>query len=307
VPTVERSLPCIALRWRGKVILWDVGECCQRELMKEKIGYGSIEHIFISHLHLDHFLGMYGLIETLRLVAGKDSLHIHGPKGLEDLLINRWPFLRLHTLGEGYRVPLEGAEVRAFPVRHGQEAYGFVFEELPKRKFLKEKAHSLGIKGRLFRELEEKGLVEVGGRVVELEEVSYLQRGVKVVYSGDTRYSPRLVEEARGADVLIHEATFHSSMEGEARRRGHSTAEEAGRAAEEAGVGMLVLTHISPRYKGREGELVEDARRHFKGPVVVAHDGLRLTLPLKPSPEGLPGPLQEGEGEGEEEDVEDEH
>ncbi len=280
-PSVERGMPCIALRWKGRVLLWDVGECCQRELMKAKVGYGSVEHIFISHLHMDHFLGIYGLIETLRMVAGKEALWIHAPEGMEELLINRWPFLRVGKLKPSYAVDVGEAVVRAVPVRHPVErgrAFGFVFEERERRKFYAEKAHALGIRGRLFREIEEKGFVEVGGKRVDLDEVSYLKKGRKVAYSGDARYSPAFVKAAEGADVMIHDATFHSSLEKEAKERGHATAADAGKAAAEAGAKKLILTHISARYRGKEELLIEDAAQYFEGPIEVAYDGMVVRL-----------------------------
>ncbi|RME79436.1 MAG: ribonuclease Z [Methanobacteriota archaeon] len=279
IPSVKRNMPSIALRWGGDVLLFDAGECCQRSLMKSKVGYGSIRNIFISHAHLDHFLGLFGLIETLRMTtnAPEEKLNIYAPSKLMEKLLNRWPFMELKTLKEGVKHRGKDYSVRAFRVKHEGESFGFVFEEDEKIRFNKERALELGIKGRLFSEIERKGKVVVDGRSVLLSDISYVERGKKVVYSGDTMYCERIVEEAMGADLLIHEATFDEGMEEEAIQRRHSTVKDAATIAEKAGVKMLALTHISARYDNAE-MLVKQAKEYYSGEVVVAHDGMKLVV-----------------------------
>lgn len=279
IPSVERSMPCIAIRYNGEVILWDAGECCQRRLMEEKVGYGSISSIFISHLHLDHFLGVFGLIETLRMTTDKEELKIFAPKGFEDLLFNKWDFLKIEELKVGKVYEGRGFSISAFPVNHEGEAFGFIFTEKDKRKFYAEKAKALGIEGPMFSEIEKKGKLEVNGRVVRLEEISYIKPGRKVAYTGDTRYEEGIVKYIKEVDVLIHDATFDESLQEEAMERGHSTVRDAALIAKKAKVKTLVLTHISSRYKEDHIHmLLEQAKKYFKGNIIVAYDGFKLEI-----------------------------
>ncbi len=278
IPSVYRGMPCIALRWQGEVILWDVGECCQRALMKHKVGYGSIRNIFISHLHLDHFLGIYGLIETLRMTTHIDSLNVFAPSRFKELLINKWPFIKLKRLRESTLLRGKDFTISAFKVKHVKGSYGFVFKQDDKIKFYKEKARKLGLKGKMFREIQEKGSLNINGRVVELKDISYVKKGIKIVYSGDTAFSQNLVRHAKNADLLIHEATFDESLEEEARETNHSTVKDAALAASKANVKHLVLTHISGRYKDDDSLYLAQAEKYFKGKITVAYDGLKITL-----------------------------
>jgi ribonuclease Z len=281
LPSVTRGMPCIALRHNKHIILFDAGECCQKELMKAAIGFGSIRHIFISHLHLDHFLGIFGLIETLRLSTNisNETLNIYSPGNFEKLLINKWPFIKCNRLKEGYTVNFGDFDVKAFRVKHENEAFGFVIKEIDRIKFNEEKAEKLGIKGKMFKEILKKGKIKTEKREVKLEEVSFIKKGRKIVYTGDTAYSDAIVKEAKDADVLIHEATFDESMQKEAEARKHSTVKDAALTAHKAGVKMLVLTHISSRYKkGEESLLLEQAKKYYKGKIIIAYDGLKIEI-----------------------------
>ena len=279
IPSPKRNMPCIALRWKGEVILWDVGECCQRELMKRKVGYGSIRKMFISHLHLDHYLGIFGLIETLRMTTEveKEGLDIYAPGKFSDKLINRWEFMRVHRLKEGFEVQGDEYVIKAFRVKHEGEAFGFVFKEADRVKFDAEKAKSLGVEGEMFSKILKKGGLNVEGREILLSDISYVKKGRKVVYSGDTMYCERLVEEAEGADVLIHESTFGEEKAEEAKVKKHSSVVDAAKAAEKAGVKKLILTHVSARYEDGK-ELIEQAKKHFRGEVLLAEDGMKVVV-----------------------------
>jgi ribonuclease Z len=164
-------------------------------------------------------------------------------------------------------------------VRHGKGAYGFVIKENDRIKFNAEKAHGLGMKGKMFREIQEKGFVVVNSRKITLEEVSFLKPGVKIVYSGDCAPSKKLLEYAKDADLLIHEATFGSEHAEEAVERLHSTVVDAAHIAKDANVKQLIVTHISPRYEKEEKRkrLLEEARAIFNN-TILAYDGLRLVI-----------------------------
>ena len=280
IPSKERSMPCIAFRHNGVVILFDVGECCQRQLMKYKVGFGKIRNVFISHLHLDHFLGVFGLIETLRLCTNvsNEIFNIYSPNDFRKLLYNRWPFIKCHRLKNNTTVKFNGFSVKAFRVKHEQEAFGFVIKEDDKIKFLEEKAKELEIKGEMFKTLLEKGKVKTNGKTVKLSDVSYVKKGRKIVYSGDTAYSENVVKESMDADVLIHEATFDEQKEKEAKATMHSTVKDAAIIAEKARVKTLVLTHISSRYKNEEETFINQAKKYYKGNVIIAYDGMKVVV-----------------------------
>ncbi|VVB98367.1 Ribonuclease Z [uncultured archaeon] len=276
IPTVERGMPSIALKGK-ELYLWDCGEGCQRQMMKYKVGFGSVKGVFISHLHLDHFLGIYGLIETLRLSSAcSQKLPIFAPRGFEQMLINRWDFMDVQELKSGELLKDAEGSISAFKVKHSRESFGFIYKEHDRVKFHDEKAHKLGLKGVLFREIQEKGSVKVGRKKIELEDVTWVKPGRKIAYAGDCLPSRSTVDAAKGADLLIHEATFGKEFEKEAEERNHSTAEQAAQIAKEAGVKQLALTHISGRYRDVT-ELLKEARAIFPN-TLVAEDGLGIEI-----------------------------
>jgi ribonuclease Z len=274
IPTLERGMPSIAVKYEKELMLWDCGEGTQRQLMKYKVGYGSINAIFISHPHLDHYLGMYGLLETLRLSSPSPRpVSIFLPRAVD---VRDYGFADVKKLRSGKLYSPPGFTVSAFPVKHCRSSYGFVFQEDDKVKFHEKKAHSLGLKGDLFRKIQEKGKVKTSKGVIRLGDVSWVKKGRKIVYTGDTLPHSNIIEKAQGADLLIHEATFDPLLKDEAEERMHSTTVDAATAAKQAQVKRLVLTHISPRYSDVEA-LVRDARRIFYN-TEVAYDGMAIDV-----------------------------
>ncbi len=241
--------------------------------MKYSFPYGSIDAIFISHSHLDHFLGVYGLLETFSLTHRTKPLSLFFP---DKARFKRYSFLNVKEISDGPLLETSFFTISAFPVEHEKNSFGFVFQEKDKVKFYEEKAKSLGIKGPLFREIQEKGWVVVNNRKILLEEVSWLKKGKKIVYTGDCIPSSRLLAEAKGADILIHDCTFSNALKEEAEKRKHSTPEMAATVAKKAGVRLLILTHFSPRYKD-EKELEKEAKELFPNSI-AAHDGFTLKI-----------------------------
>ncbi len=308
VPSPSRSLPCIVVRWKGEPILFDVGECCQRQMMINKVHYGSIRKVFISHLHVDHFLGLFGLVETLSFTSafkgwqldetgkdesreekgkkatkeaendGKEYLDIYAPRRFSSIFFNKKAFTRIHELSSSV-YDFGEYTIEAFPVKHWGESYGFVFQEKPKRRFNKDRAKAAGLKGKMFKALLEKGELSVNGKRVLLDEVSHIEEGVKLMYTGDTLYFDGLVEKAKHASLIIADATFDDSLKDEAHKRGHMTAKEAAQLAEKARAKTLVLTHISNRYSGEAAAILkEQAEEVFSGEVIIARDGLHISV-----------------------------
>jgi ribonuclease Z len=179
VPSVKRAMPAIALHW-DKLFLWDCGEGTQREMMRRGVGYGSIGAIFITHLHLDHFLGVFGLIETIRMNTQREHLQVFAPRNLARVIeamspsfMRRPDFIKFEEMREGELYRGKDYSISAFRVEHGGNAFGLVFQEDNKRKFNEAEAKGRGLKGPMFREIQKKGFVEVGGKKIKLDEVSW--------------------------------------------------------------------------------------------------------------------------------------
>jgi ribonuclease Z len=274
MPTTERGMPAIAIKYESELMLWDCGEGTQRQLMRYRVGYGSVNAIFITHPHLDHYLGMFGLLETLKLSSpAPKPVRVFLPRGMD---VEGYPFAKVEKVKAGEILRGRGFSVRAFAVKHCRGSHGFVFQEDEKIKFHEEKAHSLGLQGTLFREIQKNGKVKTGSGEVRLEDVTWRMRGRKIVYAGDCAPGDATIEAAKGADLLIHEATFDSSMKDEASERMHSTAAQAAEVAKAAGVKRLALTHISPRYADTS-QLLEEARAIFPESE-IAEDGLAIDI-----------------------------
>lgn len=274
IPTVERGMPAISIKYESELMLWDCGEGTQRQLMRYKVGYGSLDNIFITHPHLDHYLGLYGLLETLKLSSPSPRpLGLFLPRGLD---MEGYPFAKVEKIKGGQLYRGRGFTVSAFAVKHCRGSHGFVFQEDDRVKFHEEKAHGLGLSGRMFREIQQKGKVRTERGEVTLEEVTWVKPGRKIVYTGDCAPDESVIEAAKGADLLIHEATFDSSMKAEALERMHSTVDDAAGVARRAGAKMLVLTHLSPRYSDT-GPLLEQAKALFPQ-ARIAEDGLAIEL-----------------------------
>ena len=170
---------------------------------------------------------------------------------------------------------------------HGVETYGYRLEEHDGRTMLPDKLAAAGVVGPQIKELMKRGSLEVGGRVVHLDDVSLFKPGQSFAFVMDTRLCENAVALARGVDLLVCESTYLSSEEREAREHGHMTARQAGLVAAQAGVRKLVLTHFSQRY-GSTKPFVEEARAVFSGEVVAVRDGDRVPVPKRPgaAPEG---------------------
>jgi len=282
VPSPERNLCSIAMKIEGDVYLVDCGEGTQRQMMKLGISYGKVKTIMITHLHGDHIYGIPGLVETLRLAERKEKLHIVGPKGTEErvsqLIGKKIDFLEVKDIGSGWSFPIEEAKFIAFSVEHKGLALGYAYIEDEKRRFDKEKCESLGISGRMFKTLETKGEVEVKGKTIKIDDITYKKEGKKVVFSGDTRYSKKVVAAAQGADILFHEGTSMEEMREKTDEDMHSTVSDAATVAKEAGVKQLVVYHIGNRYRMKDMKEFEAEGKKIFENLIAAKDGTEILL-----------------------------
>jgi ribonuclease Z len=267
VPSARRGLPALFVRRGAERILIDCGEGTQRQLLRS-VGLSDLTDIFITHLHVDHWLGLPGLLQTFNLRDRDRPLAIHGPPGLVEVMrsmkrvYGKLCFdLDVVELEAGESVRRDTLEIGAVNVRHRVLAYGYVLVEDPRPgRFDAELAASLGVTpgpdfGRLQR-----GETVAGVRPEQV--IGEPRDGRKVVVSGDTAPCETLAIAAHGADLLVHEATFGEEERDRARLTGHSTAAQAAQIAADAEVKLLALTHISARYAG--SELREEARAVFE-------------------------------------------
>jgi ribonuclease Z len=287
-PTAKRALSATLVRRGGDKILFDCSEGTQRQLLKSDIGLVELEEIFLTHYHADHYLGLPGMLKTFALRGREIPLTIYGPRGLDDLLATlRRIFGRLTypvetvELEPGASLERDGYRIDAFAVDHGVTAVGYALvEETRPGRFDVDTATNLGVPDGPERGVLQRGeSVTLGdGRVVTPADVLGRARaGRKVVLSGDTAPAASVVEAAAEADLLVHEATFLADERSRARETLHSTAGEAALVAQEAGVKLLALTHVSTRYFGHQ--VVEEATQLFAA-TVVPRDFDLVTIPF---------------------------
>jgi ribonuclease Z len=292
MPTVQRAPASLLIRRGGDRILIDCGEGSQRQLLRS-VGLPELEHVFLTHFHADHFLGLPGMMKTFTLRGRSLPLHIYGPRGLTGLISDlRRIYGKLSyevkaiELDATDEVQFGDYRIGAFSVVHRTEALGYVLAEDDRPgRFDPQQALQLGVPaGPQFGELQRGVSVEANGRTVAPEDVMGEARpGRRLVFTGDTEPCPTTVAVAQGADLLVHDGTFSAEEQERARVTGHSTAVEAARVAAEANVSLLALTHLSSRYFGPMIE--KEAREVFERTVVPRDfDVIDVPFPEKEEP-----------------------
>jgi ribonuclease Z len=274
VPAFNRHPTSQVVSHDGTNYLVDCGEGTQIQMIKYKIRRGKITHIFISHLHGDHYFGLVGLINTFSLLSHKQEMHIYAPAPLQQIIEMQlkvadntlsYP-LYFHTLTEpSVLVDNDKIKISCFRMTHRIECYGFVFEEKEgKRKLLIDKVRKLDVPVSFYGSLQA-GLDYItpkGKRIPNADVTTDPERGKKYAFCADTRYEESIIPHIYGADMIYHETTYLDNMRDKAFDRFHSTTKQAALIARKAMVKKLLIGHFSSKYATLE-QFVHEAREVF--------------------------------------------
>lgn len=284
-PRIDANPTSQVLEINNHIFLIDCAESTQVQLRKSKIKFSRIKHIFISHLHGDHFFGLVGLISTFRLLTREADLHIYGPKGLKEVitlqmkLAKSWTNFNLifHELTSNQSELIfedDRVEVYTIPLKHRVYTNGFLFKEKEnERKLDINKAIDLNIDKAYFRKLKQGfDVINENGEIIKNEEVTFSGPMPKsYAFCSDTVYNEAIIPIIKDVDVLYHESTFLESHKHLTEQTKHSTAKEAATIAKKSNVNTLILGHYSTRYD--DYELFRNEAKEVFENVELAKDG----------------------------------
>jgi ribonuclease Z len=276
LPTSERFPSAHVLNAHERLFLIDCGEGTQMQLRKNKIRFGKINHIFISHLHGDHVFGLYGLLSTYSLMGRKTPLHLYAPENFRQIIHSHLNDFDIHLSFEIDFISLSGNDpvtilddkyitVTSFPLQHRVPTFGFLFrEKISERNIIKECIAEYQIPTIRIPAIKKgEDFVTTDGTVIKNENLTLPpSEPVSYAYCSDTKYFKRLASFVNGVSLLYHEATFDKNKEDLASLTWHSTTLDAARTALNANAGNLIIGHFSSRYK-KISLLVDEARTLF--------------------------------------------
>lgn len=289
IPTADRNHAAIYLRYQSEqeyACLFDCGEGTQRQIFASGLNFMRISDIFITHWHADHFAGLLGLVETMNLEDRKKPLTIYAPEAerFVPMLLDigystkNFEIVAKNVEFEGHEIEhlVENPEffVAAIPMRHGIPAVAYAFMEKDRINIERAKASALGLppRGAIYRKIKADGKAVFKGKEIRLEDTAIIQKGKKIVYTGDTMPNQNTIKIAENADLLIHDSTFFDETGNESR---HSTVDDVLKIASAAKAKQLVLTHISRRYQD-----MQDIKEKLKAypNVKIARDFMRIGI-----------------------------
>jgi ribonuclease Z len=306
VPTAQRAPSALLVRRGSERLLFDCAEGTQRQMLRSTVGLVELREVFLTHYHADHYLGLPGMLKTFALRGRELDLTVYGPPGLVDLfgalkrIFGKLTYgLHLQEVRPGDALDRDGYRLVTFAPAHGVSSVGYALVEGPRPgRFDVEAADALGVEPAQRGLLQRGESIELGdGRIVTPDAVLGPPRaGRKIVLAGDTAPSPVVLEAAREAEVLVHEATFLDEERERARETAHSTALDAAELARDADVSLLALTHLSNRYFGPE--VAREARTIFPETVVPKDfDVIDVPFPERGSPRLVKGGARHERGE----------
>ncbi len=276
LPTSERYPSAHVLDAHERLFLIDCGEGTQMQLRKNRIRFGKINHIFISHLHGDHVFGLYGLLSTFSLMGRKNPVHLYAPFNYQKILHSHLNDFDIHLSFEVDFIPLSEKDpvqilddkyitVTSFPLEHRVPAFGFLFKgKKSERNVIKECITKYQIPTVRIPAIKKgEDFITPDGVILKNEDITLPPaEPLSYAYCSDTKYFKRLSSFVKGVSLLYHEATFDKSKEDLAMITGHSTTLDAAKTALEADAGSLLIGHFSSRYRDISF-LVEEARTIF--------------------------------------------
>jgi ribonuclease Z len=274
VPAFDRHPTSQVVTIDGTNLLVDCGEGTQIQMINYKIRRSKISHVFISHLHGDHYFGLVGLINSFSLLSHQQELHVFGPSPLQQIIELQlsvadtklsYP-LYFHTINEeALLVDEEKFSVKCFRTNHRIECYGFVFTEKKQlRKIDSDKAKEFGIPFSFYVNLKNgEDYIQKDGRIIKNESVTNeAPKGKTYAFCADTKYDEMIIPHIQDADMIYHETTYLDNLRERAESRFHSTSRQAALIAKKAGVKKLLIGHFSSKYDTLE-EFEIEAREVF--------------------------------------------
>ncbi len=292
VPTSKRNLTAHVLNVHERFFLIDCGEGTQIQLRRNKIRFGKINHIFISHLHGDHIFGLFGLISTFNLLNRDKNLHIYAHSELENILKRHIEYFERNlsfeiiyhhinpklneTIFEDSKLTVE-----TIPLKHRIPCCGFLFKEKPHLKNIKKnfiEKYAIPI-AQIQKIKEGDDFVTESGKIIPNAEITLPQfKQRSYAYCTDTAYYEKIIPIINNVDLLFHESTYANNLKKQAKETFHSTAEQAATIAKKANAGKLLIGHFSARYKDI-ADLINEARSVFEN-TIAAEDGEKYEIPL---------------------------
>ncbi len=287
-PTRLRNHGAYLLRWNNEGLLFDPGEGTQRQFIFADIPPPVVTRIFVSHFHGDHCLGLGSMLMRLNLDNVRHVIHLYypasGKKYLDRLrygtIFHEQITVIEHPVTKGGVIEDNGSfKIEAEFLDHGVDNLGWRITEPNSIKFEKEKLLNFGIKGPLVRELEQQGQITIDGKVIRLDEVSWVRKGDVFAVVIDTKPCQAAIDLAKGAKMLLCESTYLEEHAHLAKAHNHMTAKQAAMIAKQAGAEELILTHYSARY--RDIDLFQQEAREVFPNTQVADDFKRFPFRLR--------------------------
>lgn len=279
VPQKDKNFASVIISYKGENLLLDCPEGTQRQIMNSPHSLMKINNVLISHMHADHFLGLFGWIATMTMNQRKEKLTIFVPKGGKEKIkkilteVVKPSFeIEFKEVKKGNILKNEDFEISAFPLKHEISCFAYVFKEKNKvGEFNRKKAEKLGIPvGPLYAKLAQGEKIKVNGKTFTQKDVmnySKSKEGRKIVFVSDTRPTKEIIDNSKNADLLIHEATFLDKQKDKAISTLHTTALEAASTAKKAKAKKLILFHFSAR-NSNPLEILTEAKKEFSETIV---------------------------------------
>jgi ribonuclease Z len=289
IPTQKRGLSSIVVKRAGELLIFDVGEGMQKNFLEAKLGINKKMKVFITHLHIDHCLGLLGFFQTMSLLGRTKKIDIYGESRLREFIDENFRIINIglsfeitiHVIDkEGIIANEDDYQISCCRADHSVPAYSYCIKEHPRPGIFNiEKATELCIpKGDLYRRLQNGEDVIVGGKLIKSNEiVGSKRKGRKIGISGDTRPSLKLRNFFDSCDILIFESTYIQDYQKKAIETFHSTSAEAALLAKESNSGKLILTHFSSRYN--DPTILLDEARTIHNDVDLAEDMKTFYIP----------------------------